>query len=986
MGAHVWGPAYLRDHLLPHGRLVGLDARLVRRLPRLPVLHGGPVAADRGRCTSGVREPAARAGGRCSPSPWRVGRLVRARAAPVPPGRCSASGSASLVLVVPVPYGVAFKLVTVVGPRRRCRSLRGRSAGWPTCRSRARRSLAVGVAVLPLQPRADAQQRHRQHHRRQHRLDDGRRVRLLDQPAPSASSTSAFLLRGLRTGRHRAARRRAARPVPGCATSSRPSSRSVATALALVVVARAGPRLRWLLADRSRSPALLARVLGRCRSCCRRAYLNDMGWEKLPTANAMLLDGETPQHLWHYLGQSTPCGVRRCCGRSPLVGVGWSSSVVYRIRPGCSSAGHARGRGAGLRAACPRAGSGTPGCCPSTSCASSCSPASASAEVIRAVATLLARDPERPGPVVGAVGAPLLGLAAPCSSFLGAARSACLPGGDVPGERRRAAGSGSTAATATTCRAGPSGTTTGLERKGRPRTGQKAPSGQGGYPEYHGHGRHDGRARRGPRARLRPGHVGVRRPARQLRHADGADAAAVLDRRLHRLDGGPLLRGVGHHAVPLPQPVRAVRQAARARSATCPTARFDIDLRRPAAPAAGRPLLPRLHARRRSAAADADDRPHRGGRRRARGTSTSSRRRASWSTPLDNEPVVLSNVGDDPGRVARPGGRLVPGPDPLGRAARRRRARRLAAGRRIPAEPDRARPTATTRAHRRAATCPTCPTEAVTPAAGHRHRDRRRPHLASTSTGSGSPVLVKVSYFPNWQAVGRRGPVPGHAEPDGRGPDRASTSSCTTAGRRSTAWPSCSRCSASAGWSCWRGSAGRRDARARRPAARRRPGRRRRAAGRGPARLGRHVPVPTRPADPDRPGSPLAAQVPPAAEPDHGVPTAGVPPRPVSAPAVDRSGAEPRCAGSPPSGWWSPRSTSGCSSLAGPGRRAGRCWPPTWSRSSPRPCVSCAAAPGRHLRRRPVRALGPRTRSPSPVAAVVAGARRRRRPAVLRRS
>src|SRR5690606_27225049 len=23
MGAHVWGPAYLRDHLLPHGRLVG---------------------------------------------------------------------------------------------------------------------------------------------------------------------------------------------------------------------------------------------------------------------------------------------------------------------------------------------------------------------------------------------------------------------------------------------------------------------------------------------------------------------------------------------------------------------------------------------------------------------------------------------------------------------------------------------------------------------------------------------------------------------------------------------------------------------------------------------------------------------------------------------------------------------------------------------------------------------------------------------------
>ena len=61
--------------------------------------------------------------------------------------------------------------------------------------------------------------------------------------------------------------------------------------------------------------------------------------------------------------------------------------------------------------------------------------------------------------------------------------------------------------------------------------------------------------------RLRPGDVGVRGGAQPLRHADGADAAAVLDRRLHRLDGGPLLRGLGHHAVPLPQPGRALDRA-----------------------------------------------------------------------------------------------------------------------------------------------------------------------------------------------------------------------------------------------------------------------------------------------------------------------------------------------------------------------------------------------------------------------------------------
>ena len=37
-----------------------------------------------------------------------------------------------------------------------------------------------------------------------------------------------------------------------------------------------------------------------------------------------------------------------------------------------------------------------------------------------------------------------------------------------------------------------------------------------------------------------------------VRHDDGADAPAALDRRLHRQHGGPVLRGLGHHALPLP--------------------------------------------------------------------------------------------------------------------------------------------------------------------------------------------------------------------------------------------------------------------------------------------------------------------------------------------------------------------------------------------------------------------------------------------------
>ena len=58
-------------------------------------------------------------------------------------------------------------------------------------------------------------------------------------------------------------------------------------------------------------------------------------------------------------------------------------------------------------------------------------------------------------------------------------------------------------------------------------------------------------------------------------------------------------------------------------------------------------------------------------------------------------------------------------------------------------------------------------------------------------------------------------------------------------------------------------------------------------------------------------------------------------------------------AGSPPSGWSPPRSTSACSSCW----RAAAGWPCCWPTRSPSPwpaCVSFVAAPGDHLRRRPV--------------------------------
>ena len=82
---------------------------------------------------------------------------------------------------------------------------------------------------------------------------------------------------------------------------------------------------------------------------------------------------------------------------------------------------------------------------------------------------------------------------------------------------------------------------------------------------------HDGTPRRGPGPRLWPGDVGEQRGQRQVRHDDGVDAAAALDRRVHRLDGGVVLRGVRHDAVPLLDRRRRCRSNRRTRCASCGT-------------------------------------------------------------------------------------------------------------------------------------------------------------------------------------------------------------------------------------------------------------------------------------------------------------------------------------------------------------------------------------------------------------------------------
>ena len=91
----------------------------------------------------------------------------------------------------------------------------------------------------------------------------------------------------------------------------------------------------------------------------------------------------------------------------------------------------------------------------------------------------------------------------------------------------------------------------------------------------HGEGLHGvssvHRHRRGAASRAHV--VGAELDDRPVRHAARADDAAVLDRRAHQLHGGSLLRVLGHDALPLPRRGHAHARRRRTRCAGCRTAR-----------------------------------------------------------------------------------------------------------------------------------------------------------------------------------------------------------------------------------------------------------------------------------------------------------------------------------------------------------------------------------------------------------------------------
>ena len=274
MGAHVWGPAYLRDNLLPQGRLAGWAPDWYAGFPAYHFYMVVPalliVALDAGWEGWAALVPLAAAVGLGAVAALHRDRRVR-RVAVV-------AAVVIAVLGVGLPYGVAFKWVTVAGvlalPLACYVAARLADVPFP-----GPPLAAVGALVFLFN--------------REPTLNNTGNIIGGNLTSTLAGEFSfslslltfvlyvGFLLRGLRRGGHRAT----------CAVLLGltalfhviPTIYAIgATVVALVVsfpLDRA--RLRWFLPIAPVALALSA--FWTLPFVARRAYLNDMGWEKIPS-------------------------------------------------------------------------------------------------------------------------------------------------------------------------------------------------------------------------------------------------------------------------------------------------------------------------------------------------------------------------------------------------------------------------------------------------------------------------------------------------------------------------------------------------------------------------------------------------------------------------------------------------------------------------------------------------------------------------------
>jgi hypothetical protein len=277
MGAHVWGPAFLRDHLLPSGRLTGW-------------------APD-----------------------WYAGFPAYHFYMVVP-------SLAILALELVLPYGVAFKLVTVSG------LLALPVAAWALGRlARAPFPTPALLAVAAVGFLFE----------RSYTIYGGNIASTLaGEFAFSISLALAIVflglvLRGLDTGRLRAL---AALALGLCALCHViPLIFAVAGAAVAVALRPAWARVKWLLPVLVGGAALSA--FWTLPFVLRRAYLNDMGWEKVTIYLEPLLPGRLGEAASRLLGGEANGG-----GGTPVAGdltvvavlalLGAIASLILRRRLG----------------------------------------------------------------------------------------------------------------------------------------------------------------------------------------------------------------------------------------------------------------------------------------------------------------------------------------------------------------------------------------------------------------------------------------------------------------------------------------------------------------------------------------------------------------------------------------------------------------------------------------------------------------------------
>ncbi len=424
MGAHVWGPAFLRDHLLTEGRLSGWTPDWYAGFPAYQFYMVVPslliVALDVGLF-----------GGWLVAVPLAVGAgmIAARRRLPRPRQRwIVAAAVVVMVLGVELPYGTGFKLVTVAGVLSLpvCAYAFGRLADLPF----------PGPALLSIASVLFLFDRN-------FTIYGGNVASTLAGEFAFSISLSlailylGVLIRGLRTGRHRAL---AAVLLALTGLCHLIPAFFALGATAVIAVARR-PSIR--------TPVWLAGVLpvGGLLSAFwvlpfwwQRDFVNDMGWEKLPYATAendfrslsgtlFTLDGET---YWKYLiprtGGDMPNDLRWVLA---LACVGVVLSIAFRVRLGLYLAGITVLLAVAF-VVLPEGRLWNARLLPFYYLGLYLLAAIGVAEVGRTVAVLVARDPDRPSPIGPAISA----AAAALLAFVFVA----LPLRSLPGGEPRADG------------------------------------------------------------------------------------------------------------------------------------------------------------------------------------------------------------------------------------------------------------------------------------------------------------------------------------------------------------------------------------------------------------------------------------------------------------------------------------------------------------------------------------------------------------------